>query len=103
MTAGVVAVVAYQWTPDTWLQTVAYDSIGLAGVVAMGIGLSVYRPARPLPWWLLLVGQLCYIGGDMVSAVMRRWLGLESRCVVPFTSFSENEMLPDGSRPFPPK
>jgi putative SOS response-associated peptidase YedK len=29
----------------------------------------------------------------------RRWLGQESRCVVPFTSFSENEHLPDGSRP----
>jgi putative SOS response-associated peptidase YedK len=25
--------------------------------------------------------------------------GIESRCVVPFTSFSENELLPDGSRP----
>jgi putative SOS response-associated peptidase YedK len=29
----------------------------------------------------------------------RRWLGLESRCIVPFTSFSENELIPDGSRP----
>ena len=29
----------------------------------------------------------------------RRWLTLEHRCVVPFTSFSENEVLPDGSRP----
>ena len=29
----------------------------------------------------------------------RRWLGVESRCVVPFTSFAENEILPDGSRP----
>ena len=29
----------------------------------------------------------------------RRWLGVESRCVVPFTSFSENEVLADGSRP----
>jgi putative SOS response-associated peptidase YedK len=29
----------------------------------------------------------------------RRWLGRESRCVVPFTSFSENEALPNGSRP----
>src|SRR5271163_4212650 len=28
----------------------------------------------------------------------RRWLGVESRCVVPFNSFSENEALPDGSR-----
>jgi putative SOS response-associated peptidase YedK len=29
----------------------------------------------------------------------RRWLGVENRCVVTFTSFSENEVLPDGSRP----
>lgn len=29
----------------------------------------------------------------------RRWLGVESRCLVPFTSFSENEALPDGTRP----
>ena len=28
-----------------------------------------------------------------------RWLGPGNRCVVPFTSFSENEVLPDGSRP----
>ena len=29
----------------------------------------------------------------------RRWLGPEHRCPVPLTSFSENEALPDGSRP----
>lgn len=29
----------------------------------------------------------------------RRWLGPEHRCVVPLTSFSENETAPDGSRP----
>jgi putative SOS response-associated peptidase YedK len=29
----------------------------------------------------------------------RRWLGVESQCVVLFTSFAENEILPDGSRP----
>jgi putative SOS response-associated peptidase YedK len=28
-----------------------------------------------------------------------RWLGPEHRCVVPFTSFSENEHLPDGTKP----
>jgi putative SOS response-associated peptidase YedK len=28
-----------------------------------------------------------------------RWLGIEHRCVVPFTSFSENETLPDGKKP----
>jgi putative SOS response-associated peptidase YedK len=29
----------------------------------------------------------------------RRWLGVESRCVVPFTGFAENKLQPDGSRP----
>jgi putative SOS response-associated peptidase YedK len=28
-----------------------------------------------------------------------RWLGVENRCVVPFTSFSEPEPQPDGRRP----
>jgi putative SOS response-associated peptidase YedK len=29
----------------------------------------------------------------------RRWLGVENRCVVPFTSFAEPEQQPDGRRP----
>jgi putative SOS response-associated peptidase YedK len=33
------------------------------------------------------------------STHWRRWLGVENRCVVPFTSFSEPEPQPDGSRP----
>lgn len=32
------------------------------------------------------------------SGHWRRWHGVEHRCVVPFTSFAENEHLPDGSR-----
>ena len=33
------------------------------------------------------------------SSHWRAWLGPEHRCLVPFTSFAENETLPDGSRP----
>ena len=36
---------------------------------------------------------------NVKSPHWHRWLGVASRCVVPFTSFSENEVLPDGSRP----
>ena len=36
---------------------------------------------------------------NVASPHWRRWLGVEHRCVVPFTSFSENETLPDGSHP----
>jgi putative SOS response-associated peptidase YedK len=34
---------------------------------------------------------------NVKSPHWRRWLGVESRCVVPFTSFSENEVLSDGT------
>ena len=36
---------------------------------------------------------------NAASPHWRRWLGVDSRCVVPLTSFSENEVLHDGSRP----
>jgi putative SOS response-associated peptidase YedK len=36
---------------------------------------------------------------NTTSPHWRRWLGVESRCLVPFTSFSENEALPDGRKP----
>jgi hypothetical protein len=36
---------------------------------------------------------------NTASKHWQRWLGRESRCVVPFTSFSENEVLPSGARP----
>jgi putative SOS response-associated peptidase YedK len=36
---------------------------------------------------------------NVSSPHWRRWLGAESRCVVAFTSFAENESLPGGSPP----
>ena len=36
---------------------------------------------------------------NTASPHWRRWLGVEHRCVVPFTSFAETERLPDRSRP----
>ena len=36
---------------------------------------------------------------NIKSSHWRRWLGVEFRCLVPFTSFSENEALADGSKP----
>src|SRR6201995_5204726 len=35
---------------------------------------------------------------NVKSPHWRRWLGPEIRCVVPFTSFSEYEVQPDGAR-----
>jgi putative SOS response-associated peptidase YedK len=36
---------------------------------------------------------------NLSSPHWRRWLSVPNRCVVPFTSFAENELQPDGSRP----
>jgi putative SOS response-associated peptidase YedK len=36
---------------------------------------------------------------NLSSPHWRRWLNVASRCVVPFTSFSENKFQPFGSRP----
>jgi putative SOS response-associated peptidase YedK len=36
---------------------------------------------------------------NVASPHWRRWLGVESRCLVPFNSFSENETLPSGAKP----
>jgi putative SOS response-associated peptidase YedK len=36
---------------------------------------------------------------NTASPHWRRWLGVEHRCLVPFTAFAEHEVLPDGKRP----
>ena len=36
---------------------------------------------------------------NLRSPHWRRWLDVDNRCVVPFTSFSEHQAMPDGSRP----
>jgi putative SOS response-associated peptidase YedK len=67
-----------------------------------GRALSMARWGMPSPS-SVLVGKKSDPGVTNVrnveSAHWRRWLGPENRCVVPFTSFSENEVLPDGRRP----
>ena len=67
-----------------------------------GRELTMARWGMPSPIFALK-GRNCDPGVTNVrnaaSPHWRRWLGAESRCVVPFTSFSENEVLPNGSRP----
>ena len=67
-----------------------------------GRGLTMARWGLPSPAFALK-GKKSDPGvtnvRNVASPHWRRWLGVESRCVVPFTSFSENEHLPDGTRP----
>jgi putative SOS response-associated peptidase YedK len=69
---------------------------------AHGRALAMARWGMPSPA-SVLVGKKSDPGVTNVrnveSAHWRRWLIPEHRCVVPFTSFAENEVLPDGTRP----
>jgi putative SOS response-associated peptidase YedK len=62
-----------------------------------GRELTMARWGMPSPVFALK-GKTSDLGVTNVRNVKsphwRRWLGVESRCVVPFTSFSENEALP---------
>ena len=64
--------------------------------------LAMARWGMPLPTFAI-AGKKTDPGVTNIRNVKsphwRRWLGVESRCIVPFTSFAENEVLPDGSRP----
>ena len=64
--------------------------------------LAMARWGMPSPL-SALKGRNCDSGvtnvRNVASPHWRRWLGVESRCVIPFTCFSENEVLADGSRP----
>ena len=67
-----------------------------------GRELAMARWGMPSPAFAL-EGKKCDPGVTNVrntkSSHWRRWLGVESRCLVPFTSFAEHEVLPNGSRP----
>ena len=80
--------------PDYFAPIVRTESDGRA--------LTMARWGMPSPA-SVLVGKKSDSGVTNVrnteSAHWRRWLGPENRCVVPFTSFAENEVLPDGRRP----
>lgn len=69
---------------------------------AEGRELTLARWGMPSPTFAL-VGKKCDPGvtniRNTASPHWRRWLSVENRCLVPFTSFSENEHLPDGSKP----
>src|SRR5664279_2951509 len=67
-----------------------------------GRELTMARWGMPSPVFALK-GKKCDPGVTNVRNVQsphwRRWLAVEHRAVVPFTSFSENEALSDGARP----
>ncbi len=66
--SGVLAVAVYPLVPTGIPHDVAYVSIGLASVAAIGVGVRLHHPLRRAPWVLMLAGQLLWVIGDAIDS-----------------------------------
>ena len=76
LAGGMVALALYFLLPleEPW-SSLAYDLIGLSSVAAILVGVCHHRPARPLIWWCFAIGQLLFVVGDVLYAVIEQVLG----------------------------
>ena len=44
-----------------------YNAIGFSGVVAMFVGIRVNRPSARWAWYVLAIGQILFVGGDVLA------------------------------------
>lgn len=70
LTVGALLVVGYHWVPDGVPSSVAYDLVGLLGLVGIAVGIRVNRPVRRSPWYLLLISQVLWVAGDVAGSVL---------------------------------
>jgi len=67
---GLLGIAAYYLVPSKAAQDVLYSVIGASTAVAIVVGVRANRPRIRSPWYLLVVGQLLFVAGDIVWNVM---------------------------------
>ena len=71
LAGGMAAVAMYVLLPLEGLwSSLAYDLIGLTSVAAIMVAVRRHQPARPLIWWCFAAGQLLFVIGDVLYAVI---------------------------------
>ena len=71
LAGGLAAVAMYFLLPLEGLwSSLAYDLIGLSSVAAIMVAVRRHQPARPLIWWCFAAGQLLFVVGDVLYAVI---------------------------------
>jgi diguanylate cyclase (GGDEF)-like protein len=66
LTAGVLATTGYFVLPaSSFAARICYNVIGLAAAVALLVGVRLYRPRRPGPWYWFAAGQVLAVLGDI--------------------------------------
>jgi diguanylate cyclase (GGDEF)-like protein len=75
LAGGMAAVALYFLLPlDGFWSSVVYDLIGLSSSMAILVAVRHLRPARPLIWWCFAVGQLLFVVGDVLYAIIEQVL-----------------------------
>jgi diguanylate cyclase (GGDEF)-like protein/PAS domain S-box-containing protein len=69
LAAAALLAVCYYAVPSPLVKVVVWGVAGLAPVVAILAGVRLHRPARPMAWLLLAVGQALFTVGDMIFYV----------------------------------
>jgi diguanylate cyclase len=66
--------VTYFLLSDSLLRAAVYCTLGLGMVVAVVVGTRLYRPNRPLAWYLLAAGQLSFtVATPSTTPTSGRW------------------------------
>ena len=74
---ALVVVIGYRLLPLGLARDVAYVLIGLTGALAIGLGIALHRPPYRVPWYLIGVGQLLWVVGDVIGTVLLHGFGVD--------------------------
>ena len=72
LVVGTLATAPIVVIPDSWWYTAWYDLVGLSAVAAILVGVRRNRPRSRVTWWLLAVGQLLFVVGDLLFDLHER-------------------------------
>ena len=67
---GILGIAAYFAVPSVAVQDVLYSVVGISAALALAVGVRAHRPRTRYPWYLLIVGQLMFVAGDIVWDVL---------------------------------
>ena len=59
--------VGYFLLPPSAPKAACYTAFGVSAAVVVVVGVRIYRPSRPLAWYLLAAGQLVFSTGDAIN------------------------------------
>jgi signal transduction histidine kinase len=74
---GLLLVAAYFTIVPGSLLDQAFIGIALYGTVSVLVGVWIWRPANPASWYLLALGVVAYIIGDLIFTVQKATTGSE--------------------------